>query len=118
MYKPTQGTTAYATFASSLEQGDIAPSGTVNANQALAPYRSNEWELGFKTEDKPLNISTAVFRLQRPFANTVPFGTANFTNTRYYSTIAPVDLTGVISNNNTAFTGAPRTISSSLEFSF
>jgi iron complex outermembrane recepter protein len=244
MYKPSLGTTAYATFASSLEQGDIAPTGNVNANQALAPYRSNEWEIGFKTDDKPLNISTALFRLQRPFANTVPFGTAgqtiyeingmqvnygaeisvqgtifhrllidggftalnarlndtgvastdgkrfvgipgyhsnllteyrvpgvanlsitgdweftgsrpqddenlystpgfntfdlgfryphtlftklatlrfttnNFTNTRYYSTIAPVDLTGVISNGNTAFTGAPRTISSSLEFSF
>ncbi len=244
MYKPTEGTTAYATFASALQQGDIAPSGTVNANQALAPYRSNEWELGFKTDDKPLNISTALFRLQRPFANTVPYGTAgqtiyeingmqvnygaeisaqgtlfhrllidggftalnarlndtgvastdgkrfvgipgyhsnlltriprprrgqpqhhrrlgvhrrasagrrkpvldarlqhlrlgfryshtlftklatlrfttnNFTNTRYYSTIAPTDLTGVIANTNTAFTGAPRTISSSLEFSF
>jgi iron complex outermembrane receptor protein len=244
MYKPTEGTTAYATFASALQQGDIAPTGTVNANQALAPYRSSEWELGFKTDDKPLNISTALFRLQRPFANTVPYGTAgqtiyeingmqvnygaevsvqgtlfhrllidggftalnarlndtgvaatdgkrfvgipgyhsnllteyrvpgvanlsitgdweftgerpqddenlystpafntfdvgfryshtlftklatlrfttnNFTNTRYYSTIAPVDLTGVISNGNTAFTGAPRTISSSLEFSF
>ena len=244
MYKPTEGTTAYATFASSLEQGDIAPSGTVNANQALAPYRSNEWELGFKTDGKPLNISTALFRLQRPFANTVPYGTAgqtiyeingmqvnygaeisaqgtlfhrllidggftalnarlydtgvastdgkrfvgipgyhsnllseyrvpgvanlsitgdweftgrrpqddenlystpgfntfdlgfrysrtlftklatlrfttnNITNTHYYSTIAPTDLTGVISNTNTAFTGAPRTISSSLQFSF
>lgn len=244
MYKPTAGTTAYATFASSLEQGDVAPGGTVNANQALAPYRSNEWELGYKTDGKPLNISTALFRLQRPFANTVPYGntgqtiyeisglqvnygveisaqgalfhrllidggftalnarlndtgiaatdgkrfvgtpgyhsnllseyrvpgvanlsitgdweftgsrpqddenlhstpgfntfdigfrysrplftklatlrftTNNITNTRYYSTIAPGDITGTNVSSNTAFTGAPRTISSSLQFSF
>jgi iron complex outermembrane recepter protein len=79
MYKPTLGTTAYATFASSLQQGDVAPGGTVNANQALAPYRSNEWELGYKTDGKPLNISTALFRLQRPFANTVAYDTTGKT---------------------------------------
>jgi iron complex outermembrane receptor protein len=79
MYKPTAGTTAYATFASSLQQGDVAPGGTVNANQALAPYRSNEWELGYKTDGKPLNISTALFRLQRPFANTEAYGTTGQT---------------------------------------
>jgi iron complex outermembrane receptor protein len=79
MYKPTTGTTAYATFASSLEQGDVAPGGTVNANQGLAPYRSNEWELGYKTDGKPLNISTALFRLQRPFANTAAYGTTGKT---------------------------------------
>jgi len=75
MYKPTSWTTAYATYASSLQQGDIAPGGTnlVNANQALSPYRSKEWELGFKTEARPLAITTALFRLERPFADTIPF---------------------------------------------
>ncbi len=74
MYKPTTWSTAYATYASSLEQGDIAPSSAnlVNAGQALAPYRSKEWELGFKT-DAPLAITTALFRLQRPFADTVAY---------------------------------------------
>ena len=47
MYKPTLATTVYGTFASSLQQGDIAPGGTisattglnslVNPNQALRP---------------------------------------------------------------------------------
>jgi iron complex outermembrane recepter protein len=74
MYKPTVSTTAYATYASSLQQGDIAPGGAnlVNANQALSPYRSKEWELGFKTSSRSINITTALFRLERPFANTVP----------------------------------------------
>jgi iron complex outermembrane recepter protein len=79
MYKPTASTTAYATYASSLQQGDIAPGGTVNANQALAPYRSKEWEIGFKTDGQPINITTALFRLERPFANTVAFGTTGQT---------------------------------------
>jgi iron complex outermembrane receptor protein len=74
MYKPTTWSTAYATYASSLEQGDIAPSSAtlVNSGQALAPYRSKEWELGFKT-DAPVSITTALFRLQRPFADTVSY---------------------------------------------
>jgi iron complex outermembrane receptor protein len=74
MYKATKWSTAYATFASSLEQGDIAPESAnlVNAGQALAPYRSKEWELGFKT-DTPVAITTALFRLQRPFADTVSY---------------------------------------------
>ena len=74
MYKPVDGMTAYATYASSLQQGDVAPGGTVNANQSLAPYRSKEWELGFKTDRRPFTITTALFRLERPFANTVAFG--------------------------------------------
>jgi iron complex outermembrane receptor protein len=75
MYKPTSWTTAYATYASSLQQGDIAPGSTnlINANQSLAPYRSKEWEIGFKSDGLPLNLTTALFRLQRPFADTIAY---------------------------------------------
>lgn len=73
MYKPSASMTAYATYASSLQQGDIAPGGTVNANQALAPYRSKEWEIGYKTDMRPVSLTAALFRLQRPFANTVAY---------------------------------------------
>ena len=75
MYKPTTWSTAYATYASSLQQGDIAPiSATlINSGQALDPYRSKEWELGFKTDAHPLAITTALFRLQRPFADTISY---------------------------------------------
>ncbi|WP_263381924.1 TonB-dependent receptor [Granulicella arctica] len=73
IYKPTAATTIYGTYASSLQQGDIAPGSTnlVNANQALAPYRSKEWEFGFKSSARPINITAALFRLERPFAETV-----------------------------------------------
>jgi len=70
LYKPQARMTAYATFASSLQQGDVAPGNAANATVGLAPYRSKEWELGFKTQARPLNITTALFRIQRPFANT------------------------------------------------
>ena len=52
---------------------------TVNANQSLAPYRSKEWEVGFKADAPALAITTALFRLQRPFADTVPYGSATET---------------------------------------
>ena len=45
----------------------------VNPNQALPPYRSQEWELGFKSAGRPLNLTSTLLRIQRPFANTVPF---------------------------------------------
>jgi iron complex outermembrane receptor protein len=70
LYKPAEWATAYATYASSLEQGDTAPGNAANANEALPPYRSKEWELGFKTADRPLAITADLFRIQRPFANT------------------------------------------------
>ncbi len=239
LFKPAYWATAYATFASSLQQGDTAPGNAVNANQALAPYRSTEWELGFKTTDHPIAFTTALFRIQRPFANldatrvfritglqvnygaevsaqgllfhsllidggfsalnarlnqtgiaatngqrfvgtpsyksnllseyriphaagliltgdwqfigrrpqddenrnytgsfntfdlgfrigrqilskraTLRFTAYNLGNVRYYSTISPGDITGTNAGSNTAFLGAPRTVSSSLQFAF
>jgi iron complex outermembrane recepter protein len=82
MYKPTSWTTAYATYASSLQQGDIAPGSAnlINANQALPPYRSKEWEIGFKSDGLPLNLTTGLFRLQRPFADTISYNGSSTEN--------------------------------------
>ena len=104
MYKPTSWTTAYATYASSLQQGDIAPGGAtlVNANQALSPYRSKEWELGFKTEARPLAITTALFRLERPFADTIPFNNSK-TQTIYAIVGQQVNYGAEISAQGTLF---------------
>ncbi len=72
LYKPRADMTAYVTYASSLQQGDLAPAGSTNANQSLAPYRSEQWEGGFKWALPGLDLSTAIFRLERPFANVDP----------------------------------------------
>jgi iron complex outermembrane recepter protein len=71
MYKPVSNMTVYATFASSLQAGDLAPSGTglVNAGQSLAPYRSKEYEVGYKASLAKIDFTAALFRIQRPFAN-------------------------------------------------
>jgi iron complex outermembrane receptor protein len=69
MYKPQSNMTVYATFASSLQAGDLAPAGTVNAGASLAPYRSTEYEVGYKASLAQISFTAALFRIQRPFAN-------------------------------------------------
>jgi iron complex outermembrane receptor protein len=73
MYKPQSNMTVYATFASSLQAGDLAPTGTnpplINAGQSLPPYRSKEYEVGYKASLAKIDFTAALFRIQRPFAN-------------------------------------------------
>jgi iron complex outermembrane recepter protein len=69
MYKPQSNMTVYATYASSLQAGDLAPAGTVNAGTSLAPYRSKEYEVGYKVSLAKIDFAAALFRIQRPFAN-------------------------------------------------
>jgi len=72
MYKPQPRMTVYATVGSSLQQGDVAPGTAVNSGQALAPYRTNQQEIGYKISWPLLDFSTAWFRLERPFATVDP----------------------------------------------
>lgn len=73
LFNPASNQTVYATFASSLQAGDLAPSGTTpalsNAGESLAPYRSKEYEVGYKATVGKLNLTAAIFRIERPFAN-------------------------------------------------
>jgi iron complex outermembrane receptor protein len=72
LFKPKPNMTIYGTVSSSLQQGDIAASTTANPGQALPPYRSTQQEAGYKIVFGRIDVSTAVFRLDRPFANTDP----------------------------------------------
>jgi iron complex outermembrane receptor protein len=81
MFKPRQDMTLYATYASSIQAPDVAGANSgstiiVNANQALPPYRSKGGELGYKVLVRKVTVSTAVFRIERPFATYVT-GVAN-----------------------------------------
>jgi iron complex outermembrane receptor protein len=74
MFKPARNQTAYVTFADSIQAPDTAPtsSSTVivaNASQPLPPYRSVEWEAGYKLESRRLNFTADIFRIRRPFAD-------------------------------------------------
>jgi iron complex outermembrane receptor protein len=70
--KPRANMTAYVTYADSLQQGDNAPAGTLNAGQGLAPYRSTQWELGYKVDLNRLNLAAALYQITRPYAFTGP----------------------------------------------
>ncbi len=72
MYKPLANMTVYGTYGSSLQQGDLAPGAAANPGQALSPYRSTQTEVGYKLALQQIGFSTAVFRIERPFANIDP----------------------------------------------
>lgn len=70
LFKPLPNMTTYFTYASSLQAGDLAPNNAVNQGQSLAPYRSKEYELGYKATVAKIDLTAAIFRIERPFANT------------------------------------------------
>ena len=72
MYKPAGNMTLYATYGSSLQQGDLAPGTAANPGEGLAPYRSTQGEVGYKLVLRKVAFSTAAFRIRRPFANIDP----------------------------------------------
>ena len=68
IFKPMSNMTAYLTYADSLQQGDAAPAGSANAGDNLAPYRSKQWELGYKLQLNTINLTAALYRIERPYA--------------------------------------------------
>jgi iron complex outermembrane receptor protein len=68
LFKPRNRMTIYGTFGSSLQQGDLAPTTASNASEALPPYRSTQTEVGYKIAFPLIDLATAVFRINRPFA--------------------------------------------------
>lgn len=80
MYKLTANQTAYFTWGRSIEAGPAAPNGATNANEVMAPLRSEEYEVGYKYRfENGLQLNVAGFRMTRPYAYTDPttntFGT-------------------------------------------
>jgi iron complex outermembrane receptor protein len=69
IFKPAANMSVYATYANSLQAGDLAPAGTTNAGSSLPAYRSKEYEVGYKTDFETINFTAALFRIERPFAN-------------------------------------------------
>lgn len=67
LYKPQDNMTAYFTYSNSLQQGDNAPVGTINAGQSLAPYRSTQWEVGYKVSLAKIDLRASFFQIKRPY---------------------------------------------------
>jgi len=81
IFKPVAKLTTYATVSTSLEQGETASSSTYsgktvsNYGQILEPYRCKQVEVGAKAALGGLNLSAALFQIERPFALYVLAGT-------------------------------------------
>ncbi len=74
IYKPLPALSLHATWAQSIEQGDQATNATTvpNANQFLAPYQDEEYEVGAKYAVSPnLLVTLDAFRMTRPYATSV-----------------------------------------------
>jgi iron complex outermembrane recepter protein len=72
IFKPAANMSAYMTYASSLQAGDLAPGTSANAGSSLPPYRSEQYELGYKLSFAKIDFAAAVFRIERPFATIDP----------------------------------------------
>ncbi len=68
LFKPEERMTGYVTYASSLQQGDAAPSNAANAGEALAPFRSTQWEAGYKLDLERIRLAVALYQIRRPYA--------------------------------------------------
>lgn len=72
MYSPIPRVMTYLAYAQSLQAGSTAPTAAANAGQALAPYKSRQWEAGVKADLGDLDLNAALFEIRRPFAFTDP----------------------------------------------
>ncbi|RFC32923.1 MAG: iron complex outermembrane recepter protein [Candidatus Nitrotoga sp. SPKER] len=63
-YKPQSNMMVYGSYADSLQQADPVPN---NPQVILAPYRSKQWELGYKVRIAKMNLTAALFRVERPY---------------------------------------------------
>ena len=68
VFKPRANMSTYLTYADSLQQGDTAPTGSANVGTILAPFRSKQWEAGYKIALDGVNASVAAFQITRPYA--------------------------------------------------
>ena len=75
MFKPASNMTVYATFASSLQAGDLAPSGTPRCSmraRASPPTAARNTRWATRRPSARSNFTAAIFRIERPFANINP----------------------------------------------
>lgn len=67
VFNPAPNWALYGAYSEGLEQGGIAPLGTINANQMLDPSVSHQIEFGVKTDLVPdIALSAALFQIKKP----------------------------------------------------
>lgn len=73
VYAVKPGWNVYGAFSHGLQNGDVAPMGTSNEGQVLAPARSRQVELGAKAElGAALTLSASLFQIRQGLEYTDP----------------------------------------------
>ncbi|MGE4448953.1 MAG: TonB-dependent siderophore receptor [Azospira sp.] len=70
--KAADNLSLYANYIEGLLQGGVAPTGTANQGQALAPFRSKQKEVGAKADFGRIAASAALFEVNQLSAATNP----------------------------------------------
>ncbi|OTG86403.1 TonB-dependent siderophore receptor [Acinetobacter sp. ANC 4558] len=65
LYKPIENMTTYLSYVESLEEGGIVADTYANAGEVLDATVSKQYELGVKYELNNINLTSALFRIQR-----------------------------------------------------
>jgi iron complex outermembrane receptor protein len=65
LYKPRPEATLYVSYMEGLVNGGTAPSAAANANQILAPSISAQYELGAKANLDRMDLTAALFRIDK-----------------------------------------------------
>ena len=71
-YQLGGGWTVYGNYAEQLSQGTVAPTGTANAGQSLAPYLGKQHEVGMKWNAGSYGVTFAYFDIRQASAFTDP----------------------------------------------
>jgi iron complex outermembrane recepter protein len=72
--KPVSGVSLFANRIEGLQQGAVAPAGTVNAGQIFNPFQSVQYEVGGKLNLGALNASVALYQIDQPSGYTITEG--------------------------------------------
>lgn len=64
--KPWESVSIYANYVEGLTQGAIAPTGTINAGEAFAPFVSKQVEAGVKFDFGKVGVTAGVFQITQP----------------------------------------------------
>jgi iron complex outermembrane receptor protein len=64
--KPLQNVSVYANYIQGLQQGPVAPLGTVNAGQIFAPFTAQQYEAGVKVDWGKLTTTFAAYQITQP----------------------------------------------------
>lgn len=70
--KPAEGVSLFANRIEALQQGPVAPAGTINAGQTFAPFKTTQYEVGGKLTRGRFNASLAAFTTTLPVAVSTP----------------------------------------------